>query len=358
MDRARAERLTARLRRVAPVLSNDAVAGREPLSALSARHGALAAINGGYFVIGEADGTPGDLAGTSIVDGQLISEAVDGRTDLVLGRRGPSVTALTDRLWVIAPDRAVRELDGLNREPGLIRACGGSGGDAPTEAPLHDITCTDPSELIASRPVLGASTEAGPGVEALLDGFGRVSALREPRGGPVPPGGSAISATGDAAAWLQGPRAPRRAPTGDRRGHQRARPAGPHPRARRGQRRPPARARRPPRHHRQPRRVRPCRQPRLLLRLRAAPQPAHARGRHRRRAAAAGGRRRPRARLLGRPGLRGGGRGDARARRPRRSQPRRRRLDHDDGARPRRHAARDAAGERPIADAILVGTGR
>ena len=142
--------------RIAPTLANDVVADRETLSSLSARRGALAGINGGYFVIGEADGTPGDLAGSSILDGRVVSEAVDGRTDLVLGRRGPFVSALSDSQWVTASDGATRVLDGDDREPGLIRACGGTGGDLPTELPLHDITCTDDSELIRDTPILGA----------------------------------------------------------------------------------------------------------------------------------------------------------------------------------------------------------
>ncbi len=52
-----------------------------------ARTGALAGINGGYFVIGAADGTPGDLAGLSVIGGDLISEGVSERTD-----QGTSVT--------------------------------------------------------------------------------------------------------------------------------------------------------------------------------------------------------------------------------------------------------------------------
>jgi hypothetical protein len=189
--------------RIAPTLANDVVVDREKLSSLSARKGALAGVNGGYFVIGENDGTPGDLAGSSILDGQLISEAVDGRTDLVLGTGGPSITALSDTQSATASDGATRELDGDNRTPGLIRSCGGTGGDAPTELPLHDFTCTDPSELIHSTPVFGAPTAPGEGAEALLDATGTVTALREPRGGPIPAGGSVLSGTGDAADWLR-----------------------------------------------------------------------------------------------------------------------------------------------------------
>ncbi len=189
--------------RVAPELATDVVVDREKLSSLSARRGALAAINGGYFVIGAADGTPGDLAGSSILDGRLVSEAVDGRTDLVLAPDGPSISALSDAQSVTASDGATRVLDGDNRRPGLIRACGGTGGDAPTELPLHDVTCTDPSELIHSTPIFGAPTESGAGVEALLDPTGTVTGLREPRGGPILPGLSVLTGTGDAADWLR-----------------------------------------------------------------------------------------------------------------------------------------------------------
>ena len=189
--------------RVAPVLSNDVVADRETLSSLSARKRALAGVNGGYFVIGAGDGTPGDPAGTSILDGQVVSEAVDGRTDLLLGGPFPSIAALSDVQSVSASDGATRALDGDNRKPGLIRACGGTGGDSPTELPQHDVTCTDPSELIRSTAISGARTDAGDGAEALLDAGGVVTTLREPRGGPIPAQGSVLSGTGDAADWLR-----------------------------------------------------------------------------------------------------------------------------------------------------------
>ena len=189
--------------RVEPVLANDVVVDRERLSAISSRHGALAAINGGYFVIGDADGTPGDLAGSSILDGRLVSEAVDGRTDLILRRGRAAVSAVWDRRWVQAADGARLPLDGENRRPGLIRACGGDASDAPTALPLHDITCTDPSELIHSTPIFGASTESGPGAEAVLDRRRRIVALRDPRGGVIPADGSVLTGTGEAADWLR-----------------------------------------------------------------------------------------------------------------------------------------------------------
>jgi subtilisin family serine protease len=111
---------------------------------------------------------------------------------------------------VTASDGARRILDGDNRRPGLIRACGGIGGDLPTELPLHDITCTDPSELIRSTPILGSDTEAGAGAEAILDRRGRVIELREPRGGTIPADGSVLTGTGDGADWLRAHAAPGR----------------------------------------------------------------------------------------------------------------------------------------------------
>jgi len=194
------DRAALRAGRADAALTDGLVPGRELLSAFAARSGALAAINGGYFVVGPADGTPGDLAGSSILDGELVSEAVDGRTSLLLDGDGARVAAVSDRLAAISSDGATRAVDGLNRAPGLVRGCGGT-GDTPTDRPRHDFTCTDDGELLVFRPVFGASTPAGEGVEAVLDAGGRVVAVRARRGA-IPAGGAVLAGTGDAAAWL------------------------------------------------------------------------------------------------------------------------------------------------------------
>jgi len=192
---------------VLPELGTEIVPGLERLSEIAARTDALAAINGGYFVIGAADGTPGDLAGLSVIDGTVVSEAVNGRTSLVLpsaSGEGASIVALASRQVATASDGATRELDGLNRAPGLVRGCGGSGGDLPTESPLHDFTCTDASELVQLTSIFfGPVSLPGAGVEAVLDASGAVLALRESRGGPIPFLGSVLVGTGDAADWLR-----------------------------------------------------------------------------------------------------------------------------------------------------------
>src|SRR5919112_493496 len=191
---------------VTPELATDIVPGRETLTSIPARTDSLAAINGGYFVIGENDGTPGDLAGISVIDGVLVSEAVGGRTGLILppgSGEGVDIAALSDTTAATSSDGATREVDGLNREPGLIRGCGGDGGDQPTEQPKHDFTCTDESELILFTPDFGTNTEPGPGVEAVLDSSGRVVEQRKSRGGPIPEDGSVLSGTGKAGDWLR-----------------------------------------------------------------------------------------------------------------------------------------------------------
>ncbi|MEZ0161999.1 hypothetical protein, partial [Streptomyces griseorubens] len=40
--------------------------------------------------------------------------------------------------------------------------------DSPTSLPLHDVTCTNPDQLVAFTQEYGASTPQGEGVEAVL----------------------------------------------------------------------------------------------------------------------------------------------------------------------------------------------
>lgn len=85
-----------------------------------------------------------------------------------------------------------------------MRACGGDGGDEPTERPKHDFTCTDPSELVLFTRRFGERTPSGSGAEAALDRRGEVLRLRPRRGGPIPRRGAVLSATGTAVGWLRG----------------------------------------------------------------------------------------------------------------------------------------------------------
>ncbi|MFB7650785.1 MULTISPECIES: phosphodiester glycosidase family protein [unclassified Streptomyces] len=171
---------------------------RETTSRLSAAADATAAVNAGFFVLDPKAGAPGDPAGVGVYDGRLLSEPVAGRPSLVLhdNARGTRVARFTWRGRVTGATASLR-LGGVNRVPGLIRNCGGSKGDLPTSLPLHDVTCTNPNDLVAFTPEFeGGRTPGGEGAEAVLDAHDRVMEVRSPRGGTLPPGGSSLQATG------------------------------------------------------------------------------------------------------------------------------------------------------------------
>ncbi|MDM5340902.1 phosphodiester glycosidase family protein [Fictibacillus enclensis] len=186
-----------------PVLAQGVVPGKEKLSDIAKTTHAVAGVNGGYFVMGPQDGTEGDLAGVSVINGDLISEAVKGRTSLVLNRQNQaSIASVKTKLTIKGNHDTRATLDGLNRVPGLIRGCGGI-GDTETVLPRHDFTCTDPDELIQYTSAFGNRTPEGPGTDVVLDRNGRVLDVRFSRGASIPFGGSVIAGTGDSADWLK-----------------------------------------------------------------------------------------------------------------------------------------------------------
>lgn len=166
---------------------------RETTSVLA--KGAIAAVNAGFFVLDPAAGAPGDPAGVGVYGGRLLSEAVNGRPSFAFSTDGHARVTRNSWHGSVSSGHRSLPLDGLNRVPGLIRNCGGT-GDSPTDRPLHDTTCTDPDELVAFTSDYGAATPAGPGVEAVLDAHGRVTDVRSPRGGPLNPGSRSVQATG------------------------------------------------------------------------------------------------------------------------------------------------------------------
>ncbi|MDI3405077.1 phosphodiester glycosidase family protein [Streptomyces cavernicola] len=172
---------------------------RERTSELAAAGGAFAAVNAGFFVLDPRAGAPGDPAGTGVYGGRVLSEPVAGRPALVTEADGGSRVVRT--VWrgrLVGPDAALA-LDGVNRVPGLVRNCGGTADDTPTARPLHDVTCQDPDELVAFTDGFGPRTPEGEGTEAVLDARGRVLEVRAPRGGVLPEGGSTVQATGEQA---------------------------------------------------------------------------------------------------------------------------------------------------------------
>jgi hypothetical protein len=182
-------------------LATDVVPERETTSSVAARLGAVAAVNGGYFVVGSADGVPGDPAGIAVQDGRFDSEAVADRAALVLDRRHTTIAAVTTRMRLASSDGAAEDLDGIDRSVGRVRDCGAP-GNQPTERPQQDITCTNPDDIVAFDASYGRTAEAGRGASVTLDRRGRVVELRRERGGSIPAHGRVIEAIGAGATWL------------------------------------------------------------------------------------------------------------------------------------------------------------
>ena len=176
---------------------------RETTSQLAADAHAIAGVNAGFFVFDPKAGAEGDPAGVGVYGGKTLSEPVADRPALVVD--GKKNTTSIERLtWAGSLSSASGEmpLDGIDRVPGLIRNCGGA-NDLPTPLALHDVTCTNPNEVVTFTPEFGPSTPAGPGLEVAVDSHDTVTAVSETRGEAVPAGGHTVQATGDDVAKLR-----------------------------------------------------------------------------------------------------------------------------------------------------------
>lgn len=74
----------------------------------------IAGVNGGFFDINGPTRFSGDPLGVSVVAGELVSEAVDGRSALVLDGCRARVTEIATDVSVSVGGRA-RSIDGLSR---------------------------------------------------------------------------------------------------------------------------------------------------------------------------------------------------------------------------------------------------
>ena len=171
---------------------------RETTSQLSRASGATVGVNGGYFV-----GAPGDPAGVGVYDGKLLSEPINGRPALILhaDARGTSIGRLFWKGSALVGGREMA-VDGTNRVPGRIRNCGGDPSDLPTALPLHDVTCTDGSELVVFTEQFGPSTPSGAGREVVLDSRHVVRSVLATRGTALPAGSTSLQGIGAAAVAL------------------------------------------------------------------------------------------------------------------------------------------------------------
>ncbi|MFI6811955.1 phosphodiester glycosidase family protein [Nonomuraea sp. NPDC050328] len=150
------------------------VAKRETTSAMA--KGALAAVNGGFFNIHTLPALRGEPVGVSVVAGRLLSEAVPGRSALVLKGRTARVTELKTAVSVTAQDGTRTDVKGVNRNAG-----------------------TD--EFVLYTEEWGAKTPANDGADAVIDANGKIVSLRT-SGAAVPAGHRVVHGSGVAAEWL------------------------------------------------------------------------------------------------------------------------------------------------------------
>jgi exopolysaccharide biosynthesis protein len=187
-------------RRIGVLTGHDRVPGLERVSEMARRHDAVAGINGGYFAPGAPD--TGDPTGLVVVDGTVLSEPVGARTAFLVLRTGAARVAALSWAGSLTAGGASRLVDGVDRNRGRIPACGGVGGDRPTDEIDPSRTCTDASELVVLTPAFGARTgTSGGGYEAVVRD-GTVTAVRRAADTAIPADGYVLSGSGDAGRFL------------------------------------------------------------------------------------------------------------------------------------------------------------
>ncbi len=155
------------------------VAKRESTSSMSKLTGAIAGVNGGFFNIHTAKALQGDPVGVSVVGGRLLSEAVPGRSGLVITQgRKARITELKTTVTAISSDGTKTEVNGINRAAGA-------------------------EELVLYTEEFGGKTAADGGIEVVVDAAqGKVIKVRQ-AGGIVARGTYLLHGTGLMAVWLQ-----------------------------------------------------------------------------------------------------------------------------------------------------------
>jgi hypothetical protein len=158
----------------------DEGVGLETTTSIARRHGAIAAVNAGFF---RTTGTyRGESSGVLVVDGKLISEPLEGRAAFGLIRRGIGAEVIFGHLkfsgyLMTARGRRI-PVSGLNRPRGA-------------------------DELIVYTPEFHRTTLTTPdGVEAVVR-KNTVIRVRDGEGsGLIPPDGLVLSASGKAREWV------------------------------------------------------------------------------------------------------------------------------------------------------------
>ena len=186
-------------------LGKSEVKGKEYISSMSKRHNALAAINAGFFAWNDNVGINGEPAGISIINGELLSEATNGRSALVIENNSPLKVYIAHNLknlMKISSNDFNYNINGINRKPGKILNCGNQLLVKSTP-PVHDFVCSNPNEIIIFNRGFGEDSPKGIGFEFIIDVEGKVISKNNKRGDKIPEKGYLIQATGTFAEQLE-----------------------------------------------------------------------------------------------------------------------------------------------------------
>ena len=158
----------------------DSAIGLETVSSMASRHGAIAAINAGFFAT--AGTYRGDNVSVLKIDGKLMSEPFNNRAAVGFIKRGDKIESLFGHLKFdgrIETSRGLkRQVDGINRQ-------------------------RKENELIIFTPEFHRTTLTTPnGIEIVVK-RGRVAQMKDNSGStPIPSDGFVISASGEARDWV------------------------------------------------------------------------------------------------------------------------------------------------------------
>jgi exopolysaccharide biosynthesis protein len=159
----------------------DEAVGLETVSSLAARHGALAAVNSGYF---RTTGTyRGDSVGIEVLDGKILSESNNARAALGLIEKNGIQELVFGHVkfdgQIVAGRKTSQPINGLNR-------------------PRSD------NELLVFTPEFHRTTLTEPNGLELIVRRGRVVESRDRKGSSlIPSDGFVISASGTARDWAR-----------------------------------------------------------------------------------------------------------------------------------------------------------
>lgn len=167
--------------RLSVLAAKDGASLRTRTSSLAKAAGALAAVNGGFFVMEEKDGGfPGQPSGISIVEGRLNSAPAPLRPAVLLRSRSSPAATIVRNVGLAAylqwQDGSRTAVDGVNRRAGTVRNCGHDAQDRP----IHDYTCHygDDVVFLPAGSVWGAAHQDGQVVRFTVDAHGVVRRLQ------------------------------------------------------------------------------------------------------------------------------------------------------------------------------------